>query len=361
MLTKLFVMKLANCCQSMEASELAWLLIQSIQMLLPDDTDEAEEFVGGKNGELEVLMAYLWLIASGLAKPVHIDNVGDASDALDKYFCKVRNTLFDAGGADAGGAGNETGGASGNRGINVTVDTTMLNATQQALMTPVNTMPSTLLAANAEKGERKSFLNGMSLVNWELFRRLCTQHIRHNAPVMSKFLKSLLAEKNTGHIDNHLHSVTKKWKVTFIEGRFCRFLPKGYISQREGTIVPGGFTIFIFIPKECEKPRDGFKESVEMLREMWGKDIGDNTLMRLTKMDIFLSDLKCLTRQDSTTMLNNWQSTTLTYPISSKPTKAPLSTMVQHSDQLCNWSHCSEPIQILKPLRAILKEGCPTS
>jgi hypothetical protein len=25
-----------------------------------------------------------------------------------------------------------------------------------------------------------------------------------------------------------------------------------------------------------------------MLREMWGKDIGDNTLMRLAKMDIFL-------------------------------------------------------------------------
>lgn len=53
-------------------------------------------------------------------------------------------------------------------------------------------------------------------------------------------------------------------------------------------MLPGGFTLFMFIPKECEPPRDSYKENLEVLRELWSQDIGEETLARLAKMDLFL-------------------------------------------------------------------------
>jgi hypothetical protein len=104
---------------------------------------------------------------------------------------------------------------------------------------------------------------------------------------MSKFLKSLLGEKNASHILTHLRDLTKRWKGTFIEVAFFRFLAKGYVSQRDSTL-PGGFTLSMFVPKECQAPRDSYRENLEMMRELWSQDIGEDTIARLAKMDLFL-------------------------------------------------------------------------
>jgi hypothetical protein len=44
-------------------------------------------------------------------------------------------------------------------------------------------------------------------------------------------------------------------------------------------MLPGGFRLFMFIPKECEPPRDSYKENLEVLRELWSQDIGEETLV----------------------------------------------------------------------------------
>jgi hypothetical protein len=126
-------------------------------------------------------------------------------------------------------------------------------------------MTTSRLAVDADKKEKKSTLNGMSPSNRELFTKICTADIRNVAPKMSDFLKSLLAEKNASHIANHLRAITRNWKGTFTEGAFCRFLAKGYISQRD-SMLPGGFTLSVFIPKECEPPHDSYKENLEVLQ-----------------------------------------------------------------------------------------------
>jgi hypothetical protein len=58
LLVKLRILELTNCCQSIEASELAWRIVQSIQML-PEDTDEDKALVSKLRDENKVLMAYL--------------------------------------------------------------------------------------------------------------------------------------------------------------------------------------------------------------------------------------------------------------------------------------------------------------
>jgi hypothetical protein len=246
MLAKLRTLEVTDCCQSMDAAELAWRMIQIVQAF-PNVTADEIEYVEDQKTSLENMMAYLWHIAVGLSRPVPVNDVGDASDALDRFCCKIREELSqNAINVGAGGGGQAP------APINVTVDTTTMNATQQALLLSVNAMTTSLLAVDADKKEKKSILNGMSPSNRDLFTKICTTDIRHVAPKMSDFLKSLLAEKNASHIANHLRAITRNWKGTFIEGAFCRFLAKGYISQRD-SMLPGGSRSSCLSPRNVSR------------------------------------------------------------------------------------------------------------
>jgi len=281
MLIGLRTLDILECCPVIEASELAWRIIQAIEAL-PNTGDETEEAASVQKAKDDsyVLLSYLWHVAKRLGRNVKIEDVGDADDALDNFCSSIRNRLSNPSG---GGGIIPTSGTP----INVTVDNSTLNATQQALLLSMNSMSASLLAADSEKKDKKSILNGMAPSSRELFTRLCTRNLRREPAVVSDFLKSLLSEKNASHISNHLRATVKGWKGTFIEGAFCRFLSKGFISQREN-MLPGGFTIFMFIPKECEPARDGYKENMEALKELWNQDVGADTLARLAKMDLFL-------------------------------------------------------------------------
>jgi hypothetical protein len=46
----------------------------------------------------------------------------------------------------------------------------------------------------------------------------------------------------------------------------------------------------MFIPKECEPTRDGFKENVEQIRQLWSQKMDDHTINRLAKTELFLSE-----------------------------------------------------------------------
>lgn len=142
--------------------------------------------------------------------------------------------------------------------INVSLDSLAINTTQQALIASLNAMNASILAQDKDKKDKKLILH-----------------------------KLLLAEKNPNHIANHMKALTKNWKGTFIKGPFCCFLAKGYLSQTNG-LLPGRFTIFMFIPKECETICDGFKEHLEMLRRFWNQDIDEETLKHLSNTNIFL-------------------------------------------------------------------------
>jgi hypothetical protein len=147
---------------------------------------------------------------------------------LYQFCCRIREKLSsptrEAGGE--GGCGQER------NDINLTLDTSSLNATLQAVCVSVIAMlTSTLLTADFKKKEASIY--SVACPNPTV---PCSQDsappkdLRHEPPLMSDFLKSLLAEKNASHIATHMQYVTKNWKGMFIEGSFCLFLAKGYLS-----------------------------------------------------------------------------------------------------------------------------------
>lgn len=273
------IFEIAEGAQSVTADELAWKIIESVNFAASDTAEEIAEFEKQKDDHY-VLLAYLWMIAKDLGKSVTITDVGDADDALDNKCVSIRAQITGGGGSNTGGGGG------GGTPINVNLDTTVLAATNAALLTSVNALNTSLLASDADKKEKKSVLHGMAPNSRRLFERICTTDIRKIAPIMPPFLKSLIGERNPSLVSNHLKSITKPMKGTFLEGAFCRFLAKGYVSQKDN-LVPGGFTIFMFLPKECEKVRDGYKENVEQIRQLWSQKMDDETIDRLARTDLF--------------------------------------------------------------------------
>ena len=106
-------------------------------------------------------------------------------------------------------------------------------------------------------------------------------------PVTPESLRSLLSEKDPNHVSNYMKALIKNWKGKFIEGPFCRFLAKGYVSQHNG-LLPGKITIFMFVPKECETICGNFRENLEVLRQFLDQDIYKETLKQLAKINLFL-------------------------------------------------------------------------
>ena len=159
---KLHLLDLADYCQKIRANEIAWLLIQTI-LVFPDSNDEERAELKRMQDELELTLAFLWHVSNGLSLSVELRDVGDADEALDRFCQKIRDKLCPnrASGQTNNQNSNDTGGTGGGR-VNVTLDTTVLNATQQALLTSVNAMTTSLLAVDAEKKDKKSILNGMS-------------------------------------------------------------------------------------------------------------------------------------------------------------------------------------------------------
>jgi hypothetical protein len=170
--------------------------------------------------------------------------------------------------------------------VNTGFDPTFI-ATQSALLTTANSINARLLAQTERDTSGKYVLKGMSPKDKDLFMRLCTSDLKNEPAKMSSFMTSILAEKSPSQITTHLQAITCEWEGSYFEGPFSRFLAKGYISHNEA-LTPDGFTLFMFVPKDCFFDDDGFQESCETLRILWEQDLEETTLRRLAKDEFCL-------------------------------------------------------------------------
>ena len=257
------------------AKDLAWLIIQHLNQKDGDDDDEDED--DEDDDDQKSILHYLWIVSNKKCRTSNIRDIPDDDDGIDQHCQRIRaklaNPLAPSPRTEAGN-------------VNIGFDPTFI-ATQTALLTTANSINARLLAQTERETSGKSVLKGMAPKDKDLFTRLCTRDLKSEPAKMSSFMTSVLVEKSPSRITTHLRAVTREWEGSYFEGPFSRFLAKGYISHNEA-LTPGGFTLFMFAPKDCFPAYDGAQENYETLRVLWEQDLEETTLRRLAKDEFFL-------------------------------------------------------------------------
>lgn len=78
-----------------------------------------------------------------------------------------------------------------------------------------------------------------------------------------------------------------EWEGSFFDGPFHRFLANGYLSRDGNKGSPGGFTLFMFCPKNVEASLNTNKSDIALLRDYFGLDVDDDTVNHYARQGWF--------------------------------------------------------------------------
>jgi hypothetical protein len=133
MLLHLRTFELTEGAQSMDASLLAFKIIENIQELSSSaETEEDRTLLEQEKESMKVLLAYLWVITNLIGRTIPVSDVGNADDALDDRCNQIRSKLNNGGNEVGRGGGGVV------PAVNFNLEPTALAATQAALLTSVN-------------------------------------------------------------------------------------------------------------------------------------------------------------------------------------------------------------------------------
>ena len=137
-----------------------------------------------------------------------------------------------------------------------------------------------------KKESDKSFLRNIGTMQRELFSTLCTDELgeMHEHPT---FLKGLMDTKTPQKAIAMIRSEIWEWEGSFFDGPFHRFLANGYLSRDGNKGSPGGFTLFMFCPKNVEASLNTNKSDIALLRDYFGLDVDDDTVNHYARQGWF--------------------------------------------------------------------------
>ena len=139
---------------------------------------------------------------------------------------------------------------------------------------------------HTKKENDKSFLRNIGTMQRELFTTLCTDELGE-IPEHPRFLKNLMETKTPQKAIAMIRSEIWEWEGSFFDGPFHRFLANGYLSRDGNKGSPGGFTLFIFCPKNVEASLNTNKSDIALLRDYFGLDVDDDTVNHYAKQGWF--------------------------------------------------------------------------
>ena len=139
---------------------------------------------------------------------------------------------------------------------------------------------------HTKKESDKSFLRNLGTMQRELFSTLCTDELGEIAE-HPKFLKGLMETKTPQKAIAMIRSEIWEWEGSFFDGPFHRFLANGYLSRDGNKGSPGGFTLFMFCPKNVEASLNTNKSDIALLRDYFGLDVDDDTVNHYAKQGWF--------------------------------------------------------------------------
>jgi hypothetical protein len=123
----------------------------------------------------------------------------------------------------------------------------------------------------------------------ELFTLLSAKDWSDYKPELSEFAKQLLADRDPFKAMNLITSETRAWRGTVGRRGITQFFCMGYAATDIET-QPGGFTIFMFRPKNAAQPlsQAALKQS---LRHLLGDTkVDDDTVLYFAQNDFYLPD-----------------------------------------------------------------------
>lgn len=132
----------------------------------------------------------------------------------------------------------------------------------------------------------KSFLRNVGTMQRKLFTALCTDELGE-IPEHPTFLKNLMETKTPQKAIAMIRSEIWEWEGSFFDGPFHRFLANGYLSRDGNKGSPGGFTLFMFCPKNVEASLNTNKSDIALLRDYFGLDVDDDTVNHYAKQGWF--------------------------------------------------------------------------
>ena len=138
-----------------------------------------------------------------------------------------------------------------------------------------------------KKESDKLFLRNLGTMQHDLFSTLCTDKLGeiHKHPI---FLKSLMETKTPQKAIAMIRSEIWEWEGSFFDGPFHRFLANVYLSRDGNKGSPGGFTLFMFCPKNVEASLNTNKSDIALLRNYdFGLDVDDDTVNHFAKQGWF--------------------------------------------------------------------------
>lgn len=137
-----------------------------------------------------------------------------------------------------------------------------------------------------KKESDKSFLRNIGTMQRDLFSSLCTDEIGE-IPEHPPFLKGLMDTKTPQKAIAMIRSEIWEWEGSFFDGPFHRFLANGYLSRDGKKGSPGGFTLFMFCPKNVEASLNTNKSDIALLRDYFGLDVDDDTISHYARQGWF--------------------------------------------------------------------------
>jgi hypothetical protein len=140
---------------------------------------------------------------------------------------------------------------------------------EMVMMRNLTAMTASALKRDAREDRKKSMLSRLLPEAARLFSLLSAQDWQHKDPQLNRFMKQLIADKDSQRALGKMQTQTKRWSGQVSEKGLMGFFAAGY-AARDIDEQPGGFTVFMFRLVSVHRPKSQ-KAIHGQVRAMFGQ------------------------------------------------------------------------------------------
>jgi hypothetical protein len=157
------------------------------------------------------------------------------------------------------------------------------------MMKNLTAITASHLKRDAREDKKKSMLSRLAPEAAKLFDLLSARDWRDSNPRMNRFVKDLVADKDSHRASGVMFTRTKRWSGEISDKGLLNFFANGFAAN-DIQESPGGFTIFMFRPITAKVPKDR-KDRRQQVRAMFGStELDEEAVKYYAENDFFLPE-----------------------------------------------------------------------